>query len=404
MISFSNSKFSKINYILLFIALIYFSQLWSSWDLQTIDNSLHGADGVRFSKQDGNQIKLLTGWEESGFTCLYSKNNDSNDIWKKEIIGKTPNVEDAIFIHYNKKQELMIMSFCEGETISIFLHMKDFQLGRWTQQILNTPPSNEQWMTGEGELFVDGKSYVIAGGKNNSKIYAFQKPEVNNDNLKWYELSEVSWTMSIIIEDIDEDGDNDILFTDRNGKNRGCWWLENPNNLSDVIKWSKHRIGSEQTSEYMFADTSDINGDGLKDIIIVTNESPYSTFKIWQSASIRLYLKKDNSGKHWEQKLLRFPAFTGSAKGVKCGDIDNDGMDDIVVTCENAFKGRVGVFAIMNENMHFKEVEYVSGPNGIKFDQIQLLDIDSDGDMEILTTEEWDNLGLIYYDNPYINN
>ena len=96
MISFSNSKFSKINYILLFIALIYFSQLWSSWDLQTIDNSLHGADGVRFSKQDGNQIKLLTGWEESGFTCLYSKNNDSNDIWKKEIIGKTPNVEDAI--------------------------------------------------------------------------------------------------------------------------------------------------------------------------------------------------------------------------------------------------------------------------------------------------------------------
>ena len=77
-------------------------------------------------------------------------------------------------------------------------------------------------------------------------------------------------------------------------------------------------------------------------------------------------------------------------------------MDDIVVTVKTLSKEEL-VF-VMDENMHFKEVEYVSGPNGIKFDQIQLLDIDSDGDMEILTTEEWDNLGLIYYDNPYINN
>lgn len=156
--------------------------------------------------------------------------------------------------------------------------------------------------------------------------------------------------------------------------------------------------------EYIFADISDVNRDGLKDIVIVTNDSTYSTYKIWQSASIRLYLKKDGTGKHWDQKILRFPVFTGSAKGIRCGDINNDGMVDIVVSCENAFKGRIDIFAILNKNMKFKEVKYLSGPRGTKFDRIQLVDIDSDVDIEIVTTEEWNNLGLIYYKNPFIEN
>ena len=43
----------------------------------------------------------------------------------------------------------------------------------------------------------------------------------------------------------------------------------------------------------------------------------------------------------------------------------------------------------------------ISGPEeGIKFDLIQLIDLDGDGDLDVLTCEERDNLGVIWYENP----
>ncbi len=42
----------------------------------------------------------------------------------------------------------------------------------------------------------------------------------------------------------------------------------------------------------------------------------------------------------------------------------------------------------------------ISGPQGIKFDLVKLLDLDGDGDLDVLTCEERDNLGVIWYENP----
>ena len=48
----------------------------------------------------------------------------------------------------------------------------------------------------------------------------------------------------------------------------------------------------------------------------------------------------------------------------------------------------------------------LSGPKGIKFDRIELLDIDGDGDLDVLTCEEnygtnSQGLGVIWYENPF---
>lgn len=43
----------------------------------------------------------------------------------------------------------------------------------------------------------------------------------------------------------------------------------------------------------------------------------------------------------------------------------------------------------------------VSGKEiGEKFDRIELLDLDGDGDPDLLTCEERENLGVIWYENP----
>lgn len=42
----------------------------------------------------------------------------------------------------------------------------------------------------------------------------------------------------------------------------------------------------------------------------------------------------------------------------------------------------------------------LSGVDGIKHDLVALLDLDDDGDLDVLTTEEVKILGVIWYENP----
>ena len=42
----------------------------------------------------------------------------------------------------------------------------------------------------------------------------------------------------------------------------------------------------------------------------------------------------------------------------------------------------------------------LSGSDGTKHDLVALVDLDGDGDLDAITTEEVNNLGVIWYENP----
>jgi hypothetical protein len=46
----------------------------------------------------------------------------------------------------------------------------------------------------------------------------------------------------------------------------------------------------------------------------------------------------------------------------------------------------------------------ISGPKGIKYDRMELLDLDADGDLDVLACEEQENgkgLGVFWHENPH---
>ncbi len=95
----------------------------------------------------------------------------------------------------------------------------------------------------------------------------------------------------------------------------------------------------------------------------------------------------------------------GGTKGLAVGDFDGDGVDELVFSCESATPPKSGVVLLKQTNSGEWKLSDLSGPSGIKFDLIELVDLDGDGDLDVLTCEErHDNrgLGVIWYENPYI--
>ncbi len=209
------------NILLLLFAIILSVKAQSQWHMHVIDNSSSGADGVKLADINHDGLPdITTGWEEGGYTKLYLHPglNSIKEKWPKVIVGKTPDVEDAVFADLNNDGKLDLISCSEGSTKKIFVHWNSgdnvLDPTNWKQEVLPASDGLMMWMYVE-PLQIDNKNGVdlVAAGKNeNAAIGWFESSENPNklNDWKWYEISPVGWVMSIISKDMDNDGDSDI--------------------------------------------------------------------------------------------------------------------------------------------------------------------------------------------------
>jgi len=273
---------------------------------------------------------------------------------------------------------------------------------KWQSEVIPISKGLTRWMFCI-PMQVDKKYGVdlIAGSKEpNAQIGWFETPKDARKLKahKWHSISEAGWIMSLRGEDMDGDGDFDVLTSDRKGKMRGCRWLENPG-PGDAQKkpWTNHFTGCRD-KEVMFLTVADIDEDGLQDVLVAAKSSKQSQIIIMR--------RLDLTGDAWKEYVIAYPRQTGTAKAVVVGDIDRDGKMDIVFSCEGANAPKSGVMWLSCDKGAFDgewSAHDISGPKGIKYDRMELLDIDRDGDLDIITCEERENkkgLGLFWYENP----
>jgi hypothetical protein len=253
-----------------------------------------------------------------------------------------------------------------------------------------------QWMfTLPRQIDGQGAGDFFAGGKNeNAAVGWFQAPRNPRrlEDWRWHPLRKVGWLMSLVAVDIDEDGQTDLLLSDRRANRRGIVWLKNPGAAQAVDAWTEHALGSLGRDEVMFLAYGDLDGDGLDDIVAAVKPQ-----------HLHYHRRLDARGTFAPPVVIPLPAETGTAKAVALGDIDGDGLRDLVFSCEQAVDGKSGVMGLRQvrtaDGLRFQPFP-ISGPAGVKFDLVQLLDLDGDGDLDVLTCEETENLGVIWYENP----
>ena len=386
------------------------------WATHVIDDSSRGADGVRLCDVNGDTLPdVTTGWEQGGLTRVYLHPGYSGVYgrWPAVTVGRAANVEDAVWVDLDADGRTDVVSSCEGGTQTIFVHwaplgdQADYlEPAAWKTKPIPESQGRMRWMFSVG-LDVDGCRGVdlVAAGKGaDAQIGWFQSPEDPRrlDQWKWHEIARAGWVMSLKTVDMDDDGDLDVVTSDRKGDMRGCRWLDNPGPEAAAFgEWKDHFIGGEN-HEVMFMTIADLDSDGIDEVLAATKDNGVIWWRRLQDESDR-----------WESFSIRMPENVGTGKGCGVGDINRDGKLDVVFSCENARDGRSGVIWLSYRNDPTDEVwtaHEISGRAGIKFDRLELLDLDGDEDLDVLTCEESEpagegrqGLGVFWYENPAVS-
>jgi len=389
------------------------------WQRHVIDIELSGADGGRLlDVDDDGDLDLSVGWEESGVTRIYLNPGYAGvvtDPWPYIDVGNASGVEDAVMGDLDGDGRVDVVSARDGGkrvTVHFAPTSGDYTdpLG-WTTMSFPAPASGAPaWMYSVlMDVDEDGDLDIVAGGKgNNAVIRWFEAPTGDRRNLSsWpmHDLGGVGWLMSLFSHDMDGDGDLDLMLSDRkigDADLRGARWLENPGTSEDqTLAWTNHYIyhPDDGATEVMFLDLVDLDGDGLVDVVV-----PLSN-----GNRLRWFHRLDSSGLNWVEYLIDFPSGVGQrAKSIRAGDLDNDGNLDLVLSTGEGGTSTSGVIWLEPTSGVFAPIwteHEISGLDGIKFDDSQLIDLDGDGDLDVINTEEdfgsgSKGLGVIWYENP----
>ena len=391
--------------ILGFVIFFHFSVISDAqWKRHIIDDSSRGADGVRVEDVNGDgYLDLTTGWEEGGVVRVTLNPGPAavRQRWPSVTVGEVASPEDAVFVDLDLDGAVDVVSCCEGSNRSVFIHWAPrereqyLEAQAWTTAYFPATRKKQSWMFASA-LDVDGMNGVdlVVGSKGSDAsvgwLQAPKNPRVMMD-WKFYPLYDAGWIMTIAPHDLDGDGDMDIVLSDRTGRAAGVKWLEHPGSAvaAEGGRWKEHEIGSKG-KEVMFLKVADLDGDGLEDVICTNRNGHMDWFRRRAGGKVA-----------WENHAFELPFGLPLGKSLAVGDIDLDGRVDVVSTNRGSEPAKCVAWQTWGgspADRKWKEND-IGGIEGAKFDLIELIDLDKDGDLDVVTCEDVAGLGLIWYEN-----
>lgn len=178
--------------------------------------------------------------------------------------------------------------------------------------------------------------------------------------------------------DIDNDGYTDVLTA--SGETYNLSWYRN---LDGTGNFEDEITINETPVFYLSVDFIDMNNDGKKDILYLSNNPRY----------IAWLENLDGAGNFGPEQILAEMNYISSVIPI---DMDNDGDQDLVAIVTNTFSSRI----VWHENLDglgtFSE-EKLLIQNTDELSKILVVDIDNDGLLDILASDFVLNRGKIFW-------
>ncbi|MFK8114367.1 MAG: FG-GAP repeat domain-containing protein [Rubripirellula sp.] len=360
------------------------------WKRHAIDESLQGADGVRLGDFNGDGLQdVVTGWEESGVVRLYLNPGPDKvtEPWPQVTVGVGASPEDAIPFDVDGDGCLDVISCHEGKRKQVLVHRFNHKSTSNAQLLervnwLTSPLTKldgQQWMFAAVVPFRDGRQAVVFGSKGKNASLTLLSPETNTvarfESWPARKLRDCGWIMSIQTIDMDGDGDKDIVFSDRRSKHRCVAWLEQPDKKPEIDEWVEHRIGASDT-DALFIEASPDR------VLVTTRQKKFLDFR------------KSENGK-WAKITHANPLDVPFGKAIR----SFPGGTIIMTANTHADKAKTEQPGVWLKHPD-SNWEAICSSKEAKFDRMELIDLDADGDLDMMTCEERQLLGVIWYENP----
>ena len=357
-------------------------QCESPWLRHTIDSGHRGADGVRLGDFNGDGLMdVVTGWEESGLIRLYVHpgHTRARQPWPATTIAEAASPEDAVPMDLDDDGRLDIVSCHEGKRRQVLVHWNNGDQP-WTTTSF-PQLDGVMWMYALPLTKLNSRRALVVGSKGkNASITLMLSPtdsqKANRRKISQWKkipLRNAGWIMSLRAIDMDHDGDRDIVFSDRKGNHRRAGWLEQPSRPDS--SWKEHSIAGDELEVLFLTATPN------RCLIATRN-------------SITLDCRSGASG--WDIQEIANPPEVPLGKAV-----ERLPDDSIVLTANSHSSSHP-----MSPGIWIRCPKGAWSPIDetprVKFDRMEILDLDGDGDLDIMTCEERQNLGVIWYENPQV--
>ena len=363
----------------------------TGWRCNVIQADLldHGPDGINLHDWDGDgDIDVFSNAEEGAYSRLYFNPGAARvrDVWNDFIEFQHGKCEDSGIGDLDNDGDMDYIAnggwvfFNPGSD-----HVRDAT--QWKRMILFKA---ERRVPVVADIDGDGLSDLVVGAQEWYK----QPTQDKHDAANWkrFAIGKNRWPMNCIMIDVDKDGDTDIVVPDR-GKEI-CWY-ENPGKEKIRQPWQRKTIHAH--TEPMFMTITDLNGDEIEDFVIAGGSKGIN------GKTLLILLRTNGAGDPQFQEITLEQPSGEFPKGVAAGNFDADPRTiEILVIPKN---GDLWMATFAGDPKHATNwrttpIRIPGAATRKKMDNATLGDLDGDGDLDVVTTEENGHWGVIWFENP----
>ena len=324
---------------------------------------------------DGQKDIITGGW-------WYKNPGRADGDWERNTIGD-PLKNMALVHDFDNDGHLDVLG-TQGEGASAnaeFLWAKNDGQGNFTIHS-NIPKADGDFLQGVtiARFSNDGPVEVaLSWHAANKGVQMYTVPtDPVNETWQWRKISDHSQDEDLVVEDINEDGFQDLFL--------GTSWLQNPGNVSG--SWKVHTIGKETTGLADRIALHDFTGNGSLDAVV----------GLEMGTDVLMFSSKNDPTQPWIRRIMATDV--GGGFSMEAADMNDDGKMDVIL---GEHRGKPFNRLIIYENsggVNWRPHVIDEGTD-VKIDHhdgTQVFDMDGDGDMDIISIG-WYNPKIWLYEN-----
>jgi dienelactone hydrolase len=270
-----------------------------------------------------------------GWTDLISVNYRSKSLywvrhpgrslgeWTKHVIDTPGPSETGRLVDVDGDGQLDVLP--NGTSFAAWYELKRSLNGKVTWIRNELPKEVVGHGIGFGDIDGDGRGDLVG-------TRGWLKAPENPRTERWLWHGEFSLhrdgSIPILVHDVDADGDADLVWG--RGHNVGLYWLEQTRGPNNGRTWIKHAIDTSWSQAHAIM-LADIDGDGQKDVVAGKRYLGHDGKDPGEYDPLVVYWYKfDGKRRTWERQLISWGDHCGFDLDSKCVDIDSDGDIDIL--------------------------------------------------------------------------